>query len=45
MHTAAPLVPKPSSFEAETANEELERHKPPGTDQILTDLIQGGKMF
>jgi len=40
IHTAEPLLPKPSVFEFEMANEELKRHKPPGVDQIPAELIK-----
>jgi hypothetical protein len=39
IHTAEPLVPVPSPFEVETANEKLKRYKPPGCDQIPAKLI------
>jgi hypothetical protein len=42
MHTAEPLVPETSSFKVENATEKLKRHKLPGNDQILVELIQGG---
>jgi hypothetical protein len=42
MHTVKPLVPKPSSFEAENTTENLQRYKSPGTDQIPAELIQAG---
>jgi hypothetical protein len=34
IHTAEPLLPKPSAFEVEMAIEKLKGHKSPGTDQI-----------
>jgi hypothetical protein len=40
MHTAEPLVPEPSSFEVEITIGKLKRHKSPGIDQILAELIQ-----
>jgi hypothetical protein len=42
IHTAEPLVPKPSAFEVEMAIEKLKRYKPPGTDQIPAELIKAG---
>jgi hypothetical protein len=40
MHMADPLVLESSSFQDEIATEKLKRHKSPGTDQILAELIQ-----
>jgi hypothetical protein len=40
VHTAEPLVPGPS-LEVEIAISKLKKYKLPGSDQILTDLIQG----
>ena len=40
IHTAEPLVPEPSEFEFELANEKLKKHKSPGTDQIPAELIK-----
>jgi hypothetical protein len=40
IHTAAPLVPESSSFEAKIAIESLERYKSQGIDLILAELIQ-----
>jgi hypothetical protein len=40
VHTADPLVPDPSPFEDEIALSKLKRYKSPGSDQILTELIQ-----
>jgi hypothetical protein len=40
MHTAEPLIPEVSSFEAEIAIEKLKRDKSQGTDQILVEFIQ-----
>jgi hypothetical protein len=34
IHTAEPLVPRPSTFEFEMAFENLKRHKSPSIDQI-----------
>jgi len=42
LHTANPLVPQPSAFEFEMAIEKLQRHKSPGTDQILAESIKAG---
>jgi hypothetical protein len=42
IHTAEPLVPEPSVFEAETVIEKLNRHKSPGNDQIPAELIKPG---
>jgi hypothetical protein len=42
IHTAEPLAPEPSAFEVEMAFEKLKRHKSPGTDQILAELIKAG---
>jgi hypothetical protein len=35
-------MPQPSVFEFEMAIEKLERHKSPGTDQILAELFKAG---
>jgi hypothetical protein len=40
--TADPLVPEPSAFEVEMANEKLKRNKSPGNDQIPIVLINAG---
>jgi hypothetical protein len=42
IHTAEPLVPEPSLFEAEIAIGKLKNYKSPGTDQIPTELIKSG---
>jgi hypothetical protein len=42
VHTAKPLVPGPSHIEVEIAIAELKKYKPPGSDQILGELIQAG---
>jgi hypothetical protein len=42
VHTAEPLVPKPSPSENETAITNLKRYKSPGSDQIPAELIQAG---
>jgi len=40
IHTAEPLVPKPSAFEVELPIEKLKSHKSPGIDQIPAELIK-----
>jgi hypothetical protein len=41
-----PSVPSPSHLEAEIATAKLKKYKSPGSDQILTELIQaGGKIL
>jgi hypothetical protein len=42
LHTAEPRVRKPSAFELEMALEKLKRHRLPGIDQILAELIKAG---
>jgi hypothetical protein len=42
IHTSEPLVPNSSSFEVEIAIAKLKRYKSPGSDQILTELVQAG---
>ena len=42
IRTAEPLVPEPSASDVEMAVEKLKRHKSPGTDLILTELIKAG---
>jgi hypothetical protein len=39
MHTAEPLIPKPT-FKVEITIGKLKRYKSPGTDHIPTELIQ-----
>jgi hypothetical protein len=39
-HTAEPLVPEPSPYEAETAIAKLKKYKSPGSEQILAEFIQ-----
>ena len=39
-HTAEPLMPEQSVFDFEMAIEKLKRHKSPGTDQILAEMIK-----
>jgi len=41
-HTVVPLVPEPSAFKVQITNEKLQRHKSPGVDQILGELITAG---
>jgi len=45
IHTAEPLVPKPSAFEVEMITEKLNRHKSPDVNQIQTGLRQGAEQF
>ena len=40
IHTAGPLVPEPSAFEVELANENLKGLKSPGIDQTPAELIE-----
>jgi len=42
IHTAEPLVPKPSASEVELAIEKLKSHKSPAIDQIPAELIKAG---
>jgi hypothetical protein len=42
IHTAEPLVPDPSPFEAEIAIAKLKRYKSPGSDEIPAELIKAG---
>jgi len=42
MHTAEPLVPRPSSVKIKVTIEKPKRYKSPGIDQILAELIQAG---
>ena len=37
-----PLVPEPSASEVELSINKLNRHKSPGTDQIMAELIKAG---
>jgi hypothetical protein len=40
VHTAEQLVPGPSHLEVENAIAKLKKYKSPGSDQILTEMIQ-----
>ena len=42
IHTAEPVVPKPSALEVELAIEKLNSHKPPGNNQTPAELIKAG---
>jgi hypothetical protein len=42
VHTAEPLVPGPSCLEVEIAIAKLKKYKLPGSDQMLSELIQAG---
>jgi sorting nexin-29 len=42
IHTAEPLVPKPSAFEVELATDKLKSHISSGTDQIPVELMKAG---
>jgi hypothetical protein len=42
IHTAEQLVPDPSHFEVEMAILKLQKHKSPGDDQSLAELILAG---
>ena len=42
IHTAEPLVTKPSAFESELNIVKLKSHKFPGIDQIPAELIKTG---
>jgi hypothetical protein len=42
IHMAEPLVPDPSRLEVETAIAKLKKCKLPGSDEILSELIQAG---
>jgi hypothetical protein len=43
-HTVKLLVPEPSHFENEIANDKVKRYKAVGVNQILAEIIQvGGK--
>ena len=42
INTVEPLVPAPSAFEIELANEKLKNHKSPCIDQIPAELIKAG---
>ena len=42
IHTAEPLVPKPSASDVDLAFEKLKSHKSPGIDQIPAELFKAG---
>jgi len=42
IHTAEPLVPKPSASQVELAIGKLKSHKSPGFDQIPAELMKAG---
>jgi hypothetical protein len=42
IHTAEPLVPKCSPFEVEIAIAKMKMYNSPGSDQILSGVIQAG---
>ena len=42
IHTAEPLVPKPTACEVEMTIEELKRHVSPRSDQIPAEVIKAG---
>ena len=42
IHTAKPLVPEPSAFEAELDTEQIKSHISPGIDQIPSELFKVG---
>jgi hypothetical protein len=42
IHTAESLVPGPSHLEIEIAISNFKKCKPPGSDQILAELIKAG---
>jgi hypothetical protein len=44
IHTGEPHVSEPSAFDIEMASEKLKRHKSPGVDEILAELIQAGSV-
>jgi hypothetical protein len=46
VHSTEPLVPGPSHLELESGIAKLKRYKSPGSDEILTELIQAeGKIL
>ena len=45
LHTAEPLVPEPSAFEADLAIEKLKSHKSTGTDQFTAELRERVEQF
>jgi len=42
IHTTESLVPEPSAFEFELANEKPKSHKSQGSDQIPAEMIKAG---
>ena len=42
IHTLGPLVPEPSAFKVELANENLKSHTSPGIDHIPAEVIKIG---
>jgi hypothetical protein len=42
IHTVEPLVPESNTLEVEMAIEKLKRHRSPGLNQILAELIKEG---
>jgi hypothetical protein len=43
IQTGEPHVPEPNTFEFKMATEKLKRHKSPGVDEILPELIKAGE--
>ena len=43
IHTAQPLVPKPTAFEVEMAIGKVKRHKSSDSDQIPAELFDAGR--
>jgi hypothetical protein len=44
IQTAEPLVPEPRAFEVQMAEKKKKRHRSPGTDYILAEMIKAGGM-
>jgi hypothetical protein len=42
IHTAVMLLSHPSHLEVEIANAKLKKYKPPGSDQIPTEMTEAG---
>ena len=40
IQTGEPLVPEPNGFEVEMVTEKLKRHRSPGIDEVLAELIK-----